>query len=364
MVWILIALLLAGLFPAWAEAQAVAPESKWTFELFGGSYATESASGGGSPGSLPAGATFALASGRPSRAVSSWYFGDGAVLLNQVLTQFAGSTGTSFPRLSPIESVFQTSQPLRRNGGGAFGARLGRELTSRIAIEVSVERSLTSLDLDEATRAGLKTTSDTFNESFRALLNTSPVTNLAVSSTLDAPTVSNSQTRMAATLRWSIVNGRRFELHLLGGGGIARNSGDSSAATLTGKYSFRYFGTAPMEETDSVTVRIAQPKQGAIGVVGGGAIYNFSARSALRVDFRLQSNSNKVEAILSAAPRVAALTPADVLSTAAAISPGLQFSTQAGVRSSLSGPNANVTVFTGSGRSTQASVTVGLVRRF
>jgi hypothetical protein len=118
----------------------------------------------------------------------------------------------------------------------------------------------------------------------------------------------------------------------------------------------------PVSETDHVRVRFQQRKNNLMGVIGGGAVYNLSARSGVRADIQMTFNSSKVTTLVTGTPTVARLTPAGVLPSTT--SPAIQFSTLPGIRSSLSGAETTLTTFTGSGVSRQVSFTVGVFRRF
>src|SRR5439155_18528990 len=85
---------------------------------------------------LPApGVPFATLSGRPSRRVSSWYFGDGASLLNQIYS--APSIRIS-ERITPLDPVLAgaLATPGRRAG---FGFRIGRAINPRFLAQFSLE---------------------------------------------------------------------------------------------------------------------------------------------------------------------------------------------------------------------------------
>ena len=83
--WLVPGLIVAGLLqgPGIAAAQP-APERKWEVEVHGGGIRSTTPTDG--TGALPApGPTIpsTFVGGGATRAVSSWYFGDGAALLNQ-----------------------------------------------------------------------------------------------------------------------------------------------------------------------------------------------------------------------------------------------------------------------------------------
>lgn len=313
--------------------------------------------------SFPVGTPFTLASGQPSRAVSSWFYGDGALLLNQVLTQFATNAGTTFPRIASLDDALRSGGG-KQGSGALFGLRLGRALTDKVSIEFSVERGLAKMELSDALGDALQEASDTFEESLTALLSTAPVTNLSVTSTVTTRDSSSAQTRLAGALKWTVYRGSRLQAYLAGGGGIIMNSGEAPQSVLNGRYTFRFFGAFPMDESDRVVVTLNQKKNNPMGLVGAGFTFDLSSSSGLRADARLLLSSTKDRVTMTAAPGVAAGNPQQTLTTAANINPGLQFSTQTGVRSSLSGPNENLTIFTGSGLGKQIAVSLGIFKRF
>lgn len=357
----LTAIALMGLLPAAAQAQNAVRPGKWTIEFYGGGSSSSGSSSGEAMEGFGAGAPFATESGQTSRAVSSWYFGDGSTLLNQVLTQFAALNGTTFPRIVPLDSALLANGG-SRGSGAAFGLRIGRALTPKLSFELNVERGLAPLALSDELQAALQTSSDSFKAAFQGLLDTAPVTNLSVSSTLAIPDQTNAQTRIAGALKWTVFSGNKLEAYVTGGGGVIMNSGEDPEAVLNGRYTFRLFGTFLMDETDRVVLTVEQPKNNTMGLVGGGVTYDLSSKTGLRADVRLLVNSTKEVTKLTAAPVVATPTPTQVLPSVT--TPGIQFSSNPNVRSSLSGPNQNLTLFTASGTNRQISFTLGIFKRF
>ena len=67
----------------------------------------------------------------PSRATSSWFFGDGATLLNGVLEEFGLAS-----RVAPLDPLFA---PPPSAHPAAFGLRVRRRLNPRVALEIGVE---------------------------------------------------------------------------------------------------------------------------------------------------------------------------------------------------------------------------------
>ncbi len=359
----LTAIALAGLWPAAAQAQNAARPSKWTIEFSGGVSSSSSASSGGAAPTFAPGTPFTTQSGQQSRAVSSWYFGDGAGLLNQVQARFAAIAGTPFPEITPLDSALGGNAASRKSGG-AFGIRVGRTLTAKLSIEFSAERSLAKLGLTSALQNALEASRASFEDAFLALLSTAPVTNLTVSSQLTTPDRANSQTRVAGAVKWTVLSGNKLAAYMTAGGGVMLNSGAGPEAILNGRYTFRLFGAFLMDETDRVVVSVTQPKNNAMGLVGGGFTYDLSARTGIRADVRLLVNSTKEVTKLTAAPALVTATASTTGVLPSVTNPGIQFSTQPNVRSTMSGPNLSLTLFEGSGTNRQVAVTIGVFRRF
>jgi hypothetical protein len=185
---------------------------------------------------------------------------------------------------------------------------------------------------------------------------------LAVNSQVTRDDRSSSQTRIDASVRWTVARRGRLEAYLRGGGGVVLNSGDAPRAVINGNYSFRLFGFFAMQETDRVVIELTQPKSAAMGAVGAGFTYDLSASTGVRVDARLSLSRNATTVMVSGSPSITTQASGDVLPSAT--TPGIQFSSRAGVLSSLSAPATTWTTFSGSGLSRHVAVSIGLFRRF
>ena len=101
---------------------------------------------------MPAAAEpFTTVNGWPSRYVSSWYFGNGATLINENLAALA-ALNPVFPRsgrITPLDPVL-TGAAARSSDAGSFGFRVGRRLTSRFTAELNVDYAHSTLDLLES----------------------------------------------------------------------------------------------------------------------------------------------------------------------------------------------------------------------
>src|SRR5688500_1521716 len=81
-----------------AFGQDAFSQGPWEIEVHGGTVAANS-SNESDLRLPPAGFTFAVSSGSTSTLISSWYFADGAALLNQVATQRSAQN-----RIVPIDA--------------------------------------------------------------------------------------------------------------------------------------------------------------------------------------------------------------------------------------------------------------------
>src|SRR5439155_4370164 len=108
--------------------------------------------------SLPgAGESFTGGAGfPPTRRVSSWYFGDGATLVNQVALLF-----NLTQRLRPLDPLL--SQPMaERQHGGSLGVRLSRVLGERLATEFNLDYSLAQPKITSAALAEIEASRASF----------------------------------------------------------------------------------------------------------------------------------------------------------------------------------------------------------
>src|SRR5262245_55253702 len=109
--------------PTEVLAQDITTEAKWEFDAHVG-IVTPGMDGGTSQ-PLPPGSAFTTVTGATSSAVSSWLFGAGASLFNQVTGGRAA--------ISPIDQALQGGIS-RRRGGINLGFTLARWLAPRLAL--------------------------------------------------------------------------------------------------------------------------------------------------------------------------------------------------------------------------------------
>src|SRR5262245_7872090 len=155
-----------------ARAQG-APERKWEVEVHGGG-ATSTAPTGGAASALPVGANFTTLAGSRSRSESSWLFGDGASLINNVNTVLAPAA-----RITPLDAVIGSAAASRESGGAA-GVRVTRRFASRYSAELSVDYARTPVKFTQKALDGIEASRSTFIGAFRGLFISGPSQNPAV----------------------------------------------------------------------------------------------------------------------------------------------------------------------------------------
>jgi hypothetical protein len=315
-----------------APALALAQGSAWEFEIHGGG-AMVGSPGGGTP-SLPApGDPFTTAAGRPSVRVSSWFYGAGADLLNRVLA----SLGTS-QRIVPLDPVL-TAPFAERANGLAFGARVAWHFSSRLGLELGVDRAQAPVTITPVALERIEASRASFDQAFAGLLATGPFEASTVGSETRIEHGQGNQFVVSGALLVSPERRARLVPYAAIGVGVVGGSDfDAPYVNLQGTYSF----VAPVQpfaivERDEVEVRYAT-EAGLVGVFGGGLKMRLTPRTGVRVDVRAHVGRQTVATLLSALPQPREQPFAVTLATGT--TPSLQFSNNegAGGPTTLSGP--------------------------
>jgi hypothetical protein len=329
---------------------------RWTIEIHAG--ALGGASGGGGTAALPPpGQAFTTQTLRPSRHVSSWYFGDGAAFYNE-LPAGVRNDHTMVPLDPALHQL-----PLRRTGA-SIGGRVGFALGDQLGVEVGVDYGAGPLVFDETVTVRVEQTRASFTDAWNAALRF-----------LNAPSVSSEAAvlndrggQLLTTGELVLALGQRGRLRpfVAAGAGWATGFGHPSV-TLTGQYSF--LGSTlnrPFSETDLVRVRYTT-RDAAFITAGGGVTYEVTPRTGIRVDVRAQTEPDPRRTMVDAAPSfVPYVTPSWV---AGLTTPALQFANNglpgAPIRSTLRGATFNDFVTSeATGWAARVNVTAGWFVRF
>jgi hypothetical protein len=356
----------------------------WEIEIYGGGLWTITSSSGQAT-SPPPGETFeTVAPGVSSRRVTSWYYGDGGMLLRQTRTSTCGTGSYTYPcsvvvgHLDPVLWSAVVGWPF--SGGG--GLRLGRRLGRRFTAELDIDYSRHSPTFSDATRTGIEASRASFGSTWTDLLSSLPGSSVTSQATLRdgrghqllATGVINVNLETGDAPKWSRRSPRRrFVSYLTFGAGIVSTGGEDATATLVGRYRFAApvgESGAPFEETDTVTVRSSATFRTAfVAVAGLGFKQDLSTRWGIRFDARAYLSQDTTRTVMDARPSVTTGNPASAFVTNSSIG-AIQFVNNSsgpyeGQPSSLSGPPiASFETFRSTGILPQIQVTLGLYLRF
>jgi hypothetical protein len=353
--------LVSGIPVSATDAGAQSRLPPWEVDVHAGGRVVSSDPTGGTPIlQFPVGDAVPTGGGTSfSRAVSSWYFGDGARLLNDVNARF-GVPG----RITPLDTAVSRAIGERREGA-AYGARVARYLTPRLALELNVDYAPSRLAFTDGVAAAIDATRSSFIPAWRDLLGTGVTFNTNVTSTNAVEDGNGHDITTTGAIRVHFPAYGGVRPYVTGGAGAIVYKGKPPTATLTGQYSFLFQNIFPINERDVATVSLRTKDRVAVGLAGGGVEYDLSKRHGLRADARLEFHPSRVDTVVSARPSVTTQSPVFVVVTGAA--PAIQFSNSPlfGRPSSLSGPNVDdLATFTGKGTRTRVRVSVGYVVRF
>ncbi|HJZ78310.1 MAG TPA: hypothetical protein VKE51_41565 [Vicinamibacterales bacterium] len=337
--------------PATAQSQ----NRQWEVEGYAGVLAAQPASAGSITIPPPGAPLVTSTPTFPARATSSWFFGDGATLLNGVLQDFQRPA-----RIAPLDPAFG---PLRSAHPAAFGARVRRRLNAHVSLEIAVDAlggsPIRTRDVTDAVAA----TRDSFAPAFADLFASGPFSRTVIFAQGETDEGDFRETAFTAAFNRDVGRLGGLQPYFTVGAGVVAASGTPPSATLQGHYFTTILGEVPIDEIDRVSIRFTRSTS-AVAVLGGGVRHDFSDAWGLRIDARLLVGPDTTRVHLDAQPTVARGTPAGFIESFT--NPAIQFSNDpaTGRRSSLSGAALqNVEVFNG-GVLARTVISVAVARRF
>jgi len=346
--------------PAKPPKPAPKPDTtRWEVEAHV-TYGSSDPSSGGK-GALPAaGPTFQTAGGSDSRRVTSWYFADGAVLLNDVLKALGRGE-----QLVPLDSML-TGASAEQTLGNGFGVRVTHKWTPKLTIETAFEYTEASYSITTPAKNALKATSDSFVVAFGGLAASAQgaaFINPQLNSTFTFANGTGADLLATGALVFEGRHGKRLRPYVLAGGGVAIGVG-SAEATLQGRYQFGLPSSARVDESDGVSIHF-KGGAGLVALGGGGVKVRLWRQLGVQADARVLAVQNHLSTVVDTHPTVAESLPADALWLN--LSPSIQFSTHpsTGHSSSLSGPGlSGFSTLSGSGFRPRYMLSLGGYIRF
>jgi hypothetical protein len=335
---------------------AAGQDRRWEIEGYAGALVGQPTSAG-TQSLPPAGPPIVTSTPTfPSRAVPSWYFGDGAALLNGVLQDLGLAH-----RIEPLDSLFA---PVPASHPAASGLRVRRRLNRRVALEVSVDGYWGSTIPTERISRGLDSSFSSLGPAFTELFSSGP---FSPSKVIIADGVMHAPyDEGAVTVAVNHDVGRLWAWQpyaTLGGGMAFPSEAVFAAGSVQARYTTSILGEVPIDETDTVNVSFTRPKS-FVAVLGGGVRRDLSARWAIRFDARWLIGPDTTRVTIDAQSSVAVGTPAGFIESFT--NPAIQFSNDpsTGRVSSLTGaPLQGVEVFHG-GVTARTIVSAAIAWRF
>ncbi len=340
-----------------ASAQSSANERRWEIEGYGGLMLPTSTAEGSAFLPQPGPPIATSSPIFPSRRVPSWFFGDGASLLNLVNEQFDVPAA-----IQPFDAALDGSG-LASGNGLAGGVRVRRTVSSRFSVELSFDMFAAAAELPGELLSAVDVARDSFAPAFEGLLATGPFSDVTVEASSAG---GGSAFEIAATgaLIYHFSPAGGFAPYLTLGGGVIAGAGDAAAVTLEGRYRFEILGEVPIDETDRVTIRL-ENRTVLAGTVGAGLRRDVTDRWGVRVDGRVLIGPQTTRILIDADPVVAEGTPAGFVESFTA--PSIQFSNNpsTGRESTLGGPPLQgFEAFVADGLQARILITAGVFVRF
>lgn len=368
-----------------ASAQQSVPPStaKWEVSVHLGAMVSTSPSGG--TFTPPPRATLPLATGGVGPRVSSWFFADGAQLLNDVNAQVGVGA-----RVTPLDNAFASSLT-HAPGTIAFEFRAARSLSPKVTAEITFGYSPTGTRASDSLAGRLTETRTSFANAVRPLLAAGPNAFPGIPTTSSGvrPGSGGRLTTIGA-LKVALTSGQRVTPFVVAGAGIESWSGERPTASVTGNYRLSYGFPeclCQLNESDHVQLRVAVPSRNVVGMFGVGLDFQPAVRFwrgraenrsrwGIRIEARTYLSPSTSETFVDTHPSFVPGqfnedAPPDYGFTGVLVrgaSPAAQFSNgpeATGFESSLSGePLTDFRVFEGDGMRTRVAVTTGLFVRF
>ena len=319
----------------------------WEIEFHGGGFFSTD-SGSGNTFALPTGTPFRTVNGTPSLFVSSYMFGDGANLANQVIA--AGAFGGN---IVPLDPLLRRALGTRSNGP-SIGARLSRDFGAYFNGELNFDWSFSPVEIRDSRLLQIEATRASFGTFFPISTPEGAISDIRRSV--------GQQLFYTGVINVNLKTTGKVLPYLSFGAGAVTDVGPLPHAGIFGQYTFN--GAGPHQETDIVNLEAGSMRRTHfVGVLGFGMKYFATPSWGLRLDVRDHVTRDYIDTILSAHPIVATLGPSDVVSFGT--TPDLQFSNDPSAgASSLGGSVNRVRTFKGDGINNQINLSIGVFHRF
>ena len=232
--------------------------------------------------------------------VASWFFGDGAALLNSAVP---ARFGVGIVSLAPLF----TSRFAERRSGGSLGVRVGRSLSPRFGAEVSLDYATGQWAMLPHNTDRINVSEASFVATWNALLGAVINNEHIVNSDATLDDKRGSQLVTSGTLLINVLSSGGLQPYRCGrrrlycGAQWRAVSDDHRKLSSAFPVSPSSPSVLQVDQTDTVTIR-STAKNSMTWVVGGGLKYALSERWGVRVDVRDYINRDVSRTTVTAVP--------------------------------------------------------------
>jgi hypothetical protein len=264
--------------------------------------------------------------------VPSWYFGDGALLANQVAAAITanGPAAGPYPQISPLDPIL-TSAGATMRSGSIFGFRAGHSITHWVLAEFTFDLRNRSPQITDAALSQIEASRASFNTFFNRVTTTAGAIYTDPHSSSTATIVNSSNIKeYSAGLEFNVtpVTISGFIPYISFGGGLVLPFGDGPGFQMVGNYGFTQTGTGPpvgkINETDTVTVQYKFDPM-PMTMVGFGVQRYIGHHGGFRADWHVELHATELTTRIDAQPTAVVGGPAQKNTGTVAVS--IQFST-------------------------------------
>jgi opacity protein-like surface antigen len=339
---------------------------RWEIEAHGGVLMSTNPTNG-TVALPPAGPDIPLNAALPNsitRRVPSWYFGDGAAILNQIV-------GVRSPvKIAPLDPMLE-SRIVERQSATSFGVRVDRSLTPRFDVEFAFDEAQGELTLRSSSKDVANASQASFPAMWNLLLSALSSGSQVVTSDAMIDDKRGRQLVTSGTLLINLLSSTSFTPYVAVGAGYITAHNGAPSVTLVGNYSFT-FAPIPItpippfhiNETDTVKIQAAA-RNSMTWVFGGGVKYALGDHWGVRADLRDHVNRDVVRTTVTTNPASVASGSSGTLTFALSQNaPLLIFSSSPLALSTLSTALPEFRTFSGSGFVNQVNTSAGVFWRF
>lgn len=344
-----------------AQSHTPARKHKWEIEVHGSGFLKDDANGG-IDRIAPAGTPFAtITPGVNSRAVSSFLFGDGNTLINQVLV---GQGLNPIPSLDG--AILNNRLALERQSNIGVGFRLSRYVTKRFWLdwtnEYDIDYDHGSFEVNEREESDGFHSMQTWVTSLESLFGTcgNPCS-AAVAARFLSTHEKGHQVSSAWTANFDLRSEGKFIPYVGVGGGLV--------LSFAGTPRHEYFGhyvllNGTIQGSDHVRVNFEVPPAVPALIVAAGAKYDLGERWGVRMEMRNNFESHSYKTVVQALPEFSTGASSNVIVLSSG-GTGVQFSgDQSLAPSSLSNPLSQFRTFKSTGLRYEGRISGGVYYRF